>query len=58
LKIFETLLHEKILSFVIFNPDMPSITHEQVAAHNTKADLYMIIHNKVYNISEFVDEVT
>ncbi|GAB5587895.1 hypothetical protein Unana1_02795 [Umbelopsis nana] len=35
---------------------MPSFTHEQVAAHNTKADLYMIIHNKVYNISEFVDE--
>ncbi|CAO3658272.1 unnamed protein product [Umbelopsis vinacea] len=25
---------------------MPSFTHEQVAEHNTKADLYMIVHNK------------
>ncbi|KAH8555156.1 cytochrome b5-like heme/steroid binding domain-containing protein [Umbelopsis sp. PMI_123] len=35
---------------------MSSFTYEQVAEHNTKSDLYMIIHNKVYNISEFVDE--
>ncbi|CAO3681871.1 unnamed protein product [Umbelopsis ramanniana] len=35
---------------------MSSFTYEQVAEHNTKDDLYMIIHNKVYNISKFVDE--
>ncbi|KAJ2957483.1 hypothetical protein NQZ79_g6802 [Umbelopsis isabellina] len=35
---------------------MSTFTHEQVATHNTKEDLYMIVHNKVYNITEFVDE--
>jgi hypothetical protein len=37
---------------------MSTFTHEQVASHNTKEDLYMIVHNKVYNITEFVDEVS
>jgi len=46
------------LSFLKYNPDMSSFTYEQVAEHNTKDDLYMIIHNKVYNISKFVDEVS
>ncbi|ORZ02435.1 cytochrome b5 [Syncephalastrum racemosum] len=29
---------------------------EQVAAHNTKNDLWVTIHNKVYDISKFVQE--
>lgn len=32
-------------------------THEQVSKHNTRDDLYMIIDNKVYDITNFVDEV-
>lgn len=32
-------------------------THEDVSKHNTRDDLYMIIDNKVYDITNFVDEV-
>jgi len=31
-------------------------TIAEVAAHSSKKDLYMIIHEKVYNASKFVDE--
>ncbi|GAA5806009.1 hypothetical protein HPULCUR_011537 [Helicostylum pulchrum] len=31
-------------------------THEDVSKHNTRDDLYMIIDNKVYDITKFVDE--
>ena len=30
---------------------------DDVSKHNTKDDLWMSIHNKVYNITEFVLEV-
>lgn len=32
------------------------LTFKEVAGHNTKKDLYVIIHDKVYNSSSFVDE--
>ncbi|KAJ9658858.1 hypothetical protein H2198_003428 [Neophaeococcomyces mojaviensis] len=32
------------------------LTFKEVAAHNSKKDLYLIIHDKVYNVSSFVDE--
>lgn len=31
-------------------------TLQEVAAHDTKKDLYMIVNEKVYDISSFVDE--
>ncbi|KAJ5661955.1 cytochrome b5 [Penicillium maclennaniae] len=31
-------------------------TLAEVTAHNTKKDLYMVIHDKVYNCSSFIDE--
>ncbi|KAJ5595183.1 uncharacterized protein N7459_001391 [Penicillium hispanicum] len=31
-------------------------TLQEVTAHNTKKDLYMVVHNKVYDCSSFVDE--
>ncbi|ORZ15017.1 cytochrome b5-like heme/steroid binding domain-containing protein [Absidia repens] len=31
-------------------------TYEQVAEHNKREDLWMIIDNKVYDITAFVDE--
>lgn len=31
-------------------------TYSDVAAHNTKKDLYLVIHDKVYNVTSFVDE--
>ena len=29
---------------------------QEVSGHNTKKDLYMVIHDKVYDASGFVDE--
>ncbi|KAI9303605.1 cytochrome b5-like heme/steroid binding domain-containing protein [Cunninghamella echinulata] len=31
-------------------------THEEIAVHNTRDDLWMIIDNKVYDITPFIDE--
>ncbi|KAI7874872.1 cytochrome b5 [Lichtheimia hyalospora FSU 10163] len=31
-------------------------TYEQVAKHNTRNDLWMVIHNKVFDITPFIDE--
>jgi cytochrome b involved in lipid metabolism len=31
-------------------------TYQDVAEHNTKKDLYIVIHDKVYDITKFVDE--
>lgn len=32
------------------------LTYAQVAEHASKKDLYLVIHDKVYNSSSFVDE--
>ena len=32
------------------------IDYEEVQKHNTKEDCWVIIHNKVYDVSDFVDE--
>ena len=32
------------------------LTYAEVSEHNTKTDLYMVIHDKVYNASSFADE--
>jgi hypothetical protein len=32
------------------------LTFEEVSKHNTKKDLYLVIHDKVYNTTSFVDE--
>ncbi|KAL1932255.1 hypothetical protein VTP01DRAFT_9311 [Rhizomucor pusillus] len=31
-------------------------TYEEIAAHNSRKDLWMVIHGKVYDITAFVDE--
>lgn len=31
-------------------------TLKEVTEHNTKKDLYMVLHEKVYDVSSFVDE--
>jgi cytochrome b involved in lipid metabolism len=33
-----------------------SLTYSEVSAHASKKDLYLVIHDKVYNASAFVDE--
>lgn len=33
-----------------------TFTYSDVSAHSTKKDLYMVVHDKVYNASSFVDE--
>ncbi|KAH7141469.1 cytochrome b5-like heme/steroid binding domain-containing protein [Dactylonectria estremocensis] len=32
------------------------LTYQDVAEHSTKSDLYVVIHDKVYNCSSFIDE--
>jgi Cytochrome b5-like Heme/Steroid binding domain len=32
------------------------LTYAEVATHNTKKDLYVVIHDKVYDVRKFVDE--
>jgi cytochrome b5 len=32
------------------------LTYSEVSSHSTKKDLYVVIHDKVYNASSFVDE--
>ncbi|PYI36370.1 cytochrome b5 [Aspergillus indologenus CBS 114.80] len=36
--------------------DVKEFTLAEVTGHNTKKDLYMVIHDKVYDCSSFVDE--
>jgi cytochrome b involved in lipid metabolism len=36
--------------------DVKELTLAEVATHTTKKDLYMVIHDKVYDCSSFVDE--
>lgn len=33
-----------------------TFTYSDVSEHNTKKDLYIVVHDKVYNASSFVDE--
>ncbi|KAF4554326.1 Cytochrome b5-like protein 1 [Elsinoe fawcettii] len=33
-----------------------TLSYSDVAEHNTKKDLYVVVHDKVYNASSFVDE--
>jgi cytochrome b involved in lipid metabolism len=32
------------------------LTYQDVAEHNTKKDLYMVIHDNIYDVGKFVDE--
>lgn len=36
--------------------DTKEFTYSDVSAHTSKKDLYVVIHDKVYNASSFVDE--
>jgi len=31
-------------------------TYAEIAGHDTKGDLWMVVHDKVYNVGNFVDE--
>ncbi|KAI8889355.1 cytochrome b5 [Backusella circina FSU 941] len=35
---------------------MPVYTLEQVQQHNSKGDLWMVLHNKVYDVSKFAED--
>ncbi|KEZ40351.1 Delta(8)-fatty-acid desaturase [Scedosporium apiospermum] len=35
---------------------MSEFTYQDVAGHNTKDSLYMVIHDKVYDCTKFIDE--
>lgn len=36
--------------------DLTEYTFDEVKAHDTKKDLWVVINNKVYDITSFVDE--
>jgi cytochrome b5 len=33
-----------------------TLTYQDVAEHNTRKDIYMVIHDKIYDASKFIDE--
>ena len=35
---------------------MSEYTYQDVAEHNTKKDLFIVVHDKVYDATKFVDE--
>jgi cytochrome b involved in lipid metabolism len=48
-------------SFLFFITTIMSVqlySYEEIAKHNTKNDLYMVINKKVYDITKFLDEVS
>jgi hypothetical protein len=36
--------------------EIKELTFSEIAEHNTKKDLYLIVHDKVYDCTSFVDE--
>ena len=36
--------------------DSKELTYEEVSGHNSKKDLFVVIHDKIYNASSFIDE--
>jgi hypothetical protein len=36
--------------------DIKELTYSDVSEHTSKKDLYVVIHDKIYNASSFVDE--
>lgn len=32
------------------------LTYSDVAEHNTKKDIYVVIHDKIYDCAQFIDE--
>ena len=32
------------------------LTYQDVAEHNTKKDMFVVIHDKIYDCTKFVDE--
>ncbi|KAK4154354.1 putative membrane bound hemo protein [Chaetomidium leptoderma] len=35
---------------------LKQLTYQDVAEHNTKKDLYVVIHDQIYDVTKFVDE--
>lgn len=58
--------YSSFFSYLIYSFTLPTLNMsnttvyslDDVSKHNTKNDLYMAIHNKVYNITDFVLEVS
>lgn len=65
------LLHNAVVAFTVLPPNRPSqpfrptlcatmadkeFTYADVSGHSTKKDLFIVVHDKVYNASSFVDE--
>lgn len=55
---FGWLILRAIVSLIdLSSPTMSQeLTLKEVSGHNTKKDLYMVIHDKVYDCTSFVDE--
>ena len=49
------LLHSAFILSTIMSGSK-ELTYADVASHNAKKDLYLVIHDKVYNTTAFVDE--
>lgn len=50
----------KVIKFIKFREmaSLKEFTIAEVKAHNTEQDLYVIIHDKVYDLTKFLKEVS
>lgn len=42
---------------VVDSPDEKSITIEQLKTNGTRESMWMLLHNRVYDVTKFMDEV-
>lgn len=52
----QKLTHRSISVYLGTMAEAKELTLQEVSSHNTKQDLYMVVHDKVYDCSSFVDE--
>ncbi|KAI1211257.1 cytochrome b5 [Annulohypoxylon truncatum] len=36
--------------------ELKELTYQDIAEHNTKKDLYIVVHDKIYDTTKFIDE--
>ena len=49
-------LSSRLVIFLTDSRTMAEFTYQDIAEHNTKNDAFVVIHDKVYDVTKFIDE--